>query len=260
MTAENGRVVLVTGANRGLGLETCRQMSALGCRVILTARDPKAAREAAGRLKVDGLRLDVTDPESIANLLADVAARYKRLDVLINNAGVLLDGFNARLAEQTMDVNFHGVVRVTDAFRPLLSSGGTIVNVSSGMGALSCLSADLARQFCDPRLIRARLADLVEDFVRDVEEGTVGVRGWPKSAYSVSKVAVNAFTRILTRELHGTGIRVNAVCPGWARTDMGGASATRTVAKGARSIVWSATRGADGPSGGFYRDGQLIPW
>jgi NAD(P)-dependent dehydrogenase (short-subunit alcohol dehydrogenase family) len=260
MSSGNGRIALVTGANRGLGLETCRQLAGFGWRVLLAARDVRAACEAAALLKVDCLRLDVADPESVRAAASVVGERHGRLDALVNNAGVLLDGFDAAIARQTMDVNFHGAVAVTDAFRPLLSRGGSIVNVSSGMGELSCLSPELAARFSDARLTRSTLEVLVEDFVRDVEEGTVKVHGWPKSAYSVSKVALNAFTRVLARELRGTGIRANAVCPGWVRTDMGGSSATRTIRKGAESIVWGATLGPDGPTDGFFRDGRAISW
>jgi carbonyl reductase 1 len=168
--------------------------------------------------------------------------------------------FDAGVARRTIAVNLFGAMSVTDAFRPILSEDASVVMVSSGLGELSCLSAARRTQFEDPRLTRGRLVALMDEFVRDLGDGTYEAKGWPRSAYSVSKAGLNAFTRILAREAGEKRIRVNSVCPGWVRTDMGGRNASRSVGKGAASIVWAAMLGQDGPTGGFFRDGAPIPW
>jgi NAD(P)-dependent dehydrogenase (short-subunit alcohol dehydrogenase family) len=234
-------IALVTGANRGIGLETCRQLAQRGLKVILTSRDPEKGRDAAGKLQGEGLDpiphpLDVTDDESTAAAARFVQREFGRLDVLVNNAGVLLDPSNPRDREaagvfktdldrirRTMEVNTYGPLRTCQALIPLMNGKGRVVNVSSGMG---------------------QLVDM---------EG-----GWP--AYRMSKTALNALTRILADELKETRVKVNAVCPGWVKTDMGGPHAERTVEKGAETIVWLATLPDDGPTGGLFRDRQPIPW
>jgi NAD(P)-dependent dehydrogenase (short-subunit alcohol dehydrogenase family) len=132
--------------------------------------------------------------------------------------------------------------------------------VSSGMGQVAGLTPELQAKFLDPAMTREQLVDLLHTFVRDVEVGQHIQRGWPSNAYQISKAGLNAFTRLLARELAHTAIRVNAVCPGWVRTDLGGHSATRSVEEGARGIVWAALLAEDGPSGGFFRDGRPISW
>ena len=132
--------------------------------------------------------------------------------------------------------------------------------VSSGMGQVAGLPPALQAEFLEPTLTRARLIALLQRFVQDVEAGQHVQHGWPSNAYRVSKVGLNALTRVLARELASTAIRINAVCPGWVRTDMGGPNAPRRVDEGAHSIVWAALLGEDGPSGGFFRDGRPIPW
>ncbi len=262
MTAAR-QTALVTGANRGLGLETCRQLAQRDIRVVLTSRDPSTGERAAATLRSDGLEvvyhpLDVTDPTAATRLAETVKAEYGSLDVLVNNAGVALNGFDADVVRQTLAVNFFGAVQVTDAFVPVMGNTGRIVMVSSGMGELSCLSRALRRRFDDTQLTCDTLHELMRTFVDDVETGRYRKQGWPGSAYRVSKVGLNAFTRILAGELSNTEIRVNAVCPGWVRTDMGGRTASRSVASGAKGIVWAATSATE--SGGFFRDGQAIAW
>ena len=244
----SARVALVTGASRGLGLEVGRQLTERGLRVIFTSRS--VAHEDA-----EHRPLDVSDPASV-RALAD--ALGTDLDVLVNNAGIALRGFNAEVARRTLDVNFFGALRVTDALLPRIRDGGTIVMVSSGMGEVSALAPRLRQRVLSPSLTKNELVELVQSFVQDVERGQHEAAGWPSSAYRVSKVALNALTRILARELAPRRIRVNAVCPGWVRTDMGGSGASRSVEVGARSIVWAAL--ADGPTGGFFRDGRAIDW
>lgn len=258
---------LVTGANRGLGFETCRQLAARGMRVILTSRDAGEGRDAAARLAaaggvVEARTLDVTDRASIDALAASLSREGTRLDALVNNAGVALSGFDADVARRTLAVNVFGAMDVTDALLPCVREGGNVVMVSSGMGELSSVSPALRARLLDPGLTRDGLVALLRAFPGDVESGRHRQVGWPSSAYSVSKVCLNAFVRLLTPTLAARHIRVNAVCPGWVRTDMGGRSAPRGVEQGAASIVWGATlAGPSGePTGGFFRDGQAIGW
>jgi NAD(P)-dependent dehydrogenase (short-subunit alcohol dehydrogenase family) len=250
---------LVTGGNQGLGLETSKQLAQQGWDVIVTARNEAAGRDAARSLGTRGrfVPLDVTLPASLES--AQRALDGTALDALINNAGIALDGFDARVAERTLDTNYRGAARVTDAFLPLLSARAGIVMVSSGMGELSAVSPELRQRLLAPLLDRPLLDAYVEDFVARVRDGAHELGGWPRSAYRVSKIALNALTRILARSLPG-GLRVNAVCPGWVRTRMGGRGASRSLERGAHGIVWAATLGADGPSGGFFRDGRAIDW
>ena len=236
MADKADRIALVTGANRGIGFEVCRELAAKGFVVLLTGRDAKKANHAAGALntagRVQSLILDVDDPSSIARAAAQVAGRYKRLDVLINNAGINYDTWetienadiNGTVAE-TITTNLLGPWRVCQAFLPLLrkSRTGRIVNVSSESGSLAEMGA-----------------------------------GPP--AYQITKAALNALTRTLAGELRGTRILVNSVCPGWVATEMGGTGAPRSVSEGAAGIVWAATLPDEGPTGGFFRDGKPLPW
>lgn len=234
-SAKAGDIALVTGGNRGIGFEVCRQLASAGFIVSLTARDARKAKVAADALRsagrVEPLVMDVADANSIANAAAEVAKQYERLDVLINNAGINYDTWetvaNADIngtVMETITTNLLGPWRVCQAFLPLLrkSRAGRIVNVSSESGSLADMGA-----------------------------------GPP--AYQVTKAALNALTRTLAGELRGSRILVNSVCPGWVATDMGG-SGGRPVADGADGIVWAATLPKDGPTGGFFRDGEPLPW
>lgn len=259
------KTALVTGSNRGLGLETVKQLAGAGFRVIATSRE-----ESSGRKVIEGLAkerdvrwepLDVSDEASVVALAKKLGRESVDLDVLVNNAGISMKGFDAHVAERTNAVNFFGALHVTDALLPRVCDKGRIVNVSSGMGELgSNYSAELRERFLDPKIDREKLVALVNEFIRDVAAGQHSERGWPSSAYRVSKAAMNALTRLLAKELAPRKILVNAVCPGWVRTDMGGPSAARDVGAGARSITWAALIGDDGPTGGFFRDGKPIPW
>ncbi|MBI4814715.1 MAG: SDR family NAD(P)-dependent oxidoreductase [Deltaproteobacteria bacterium] len=249
------RIALVTGANRGLGLETSRQLAQKAWRVILTSRNPV-------ELHVEGLTesrvLDVLDPTSVHALAKALTKDRVNLDVLVHNAGIALDGFDAEIAKRTVDTNFFGVLRVTDAIVPLIRKGGQVVMVSSGVGELAGFSPKIQGLFSNPKLTRNDLIEIMNAFVHDVEAGSHARLGWPSSAYRISKLGLNALTRILAKELAPHGVRVNAVCPGWVRTAMGGRHAERDVPEGARSIV-STILMEDG-SGGFYRDGTKLAW
>jgi carbonyl reductase 1 len=258
----NTRTALVTGGNRGLGKETCHQLAQRGFRVLLASRQPEEGRAAAAELapeqgRVEPLALDVADPRSIAAAAARLRDGRASVDVLVNNAGVALDGFDAAIARDTIEVNFFGPLRVTEALLPVIADGGNVVMVSSGMGELRGLDAGLRARFTDPALTRDGLVELMRSFVTDVAAGQHRARGWPSSAYRVSKVGLNALVRVLAPALAERRIIVNAVCPGWVRTDMGGPGASRSIAEGAASIVWAATRQGE-PTGGFFRDGRPI--
>jgi len=243
------RIALVTGANRGIGLEITRQLAASGVHVLTAAREPGAA----------DLLLDVTSKEQISAL----TDRLKDgLDIIVNNAGTALDGFNFDVAKRTLDVNFFGAMNLTDALLPRLRVGARVVMVSSGMGELSHVGSTLRKRFENPLLDRPVLADLMESFLHEVATGTHEKRGWPSNAYSVSKVGLNALTRVLARELMSDkrGILVNSACPGWVRTRMGGSSAPRSPEQGARTPVWLSLLPTGGPTGGFFRDERAIPW
>lgn len=238
MTRQN-QTALVTGANRGIGLETCRQLGRRGFTVLLTSRNVEKGRDAAESLRSEGLRvhhhqLDVTDTGSITECAERVKGDFGHLNVLVNNAGIMLDSskrgasiFQAdpQLLRESFQTNTLGPLLVAQALVPLMRKAGSgrIVNVSSSMGQLSGMDGQ-----------------------------------YP--GYRISKTALNAVTCILARELADTRIKVNSVCPGWVRTDMGGRSAPRTPEQGADTIVWLATLPDDGPSGGFFQDRKPIPW
>jgi NAD(P)-dependent dehydrogenase (short-subunit alcohol dehydrogenase family) len=230
---ENGRVALVSGGNRGIGLEICRQLADRGITVILGSRDEEGGREAAESIPGDVVahQLDVADEESVDRLASFVEEEFGRLDVLVNNAGVSNDegqrGVDADLyrVREALETNLLGAWRLCEVAIPLMRrvDYGRIVNISTGLAALEDMGG-----------------------------------GWP--GYRVSKTALNALTRILASELRGSGILVNSVCPGWVRTDMGGYGAPRPVEEGADTPVWAATLPKGGPTGGFFRDRRPIPW
>jgi len=253
---------VVTGANRGIGREIARALVDAGMRVVGTARDLDRDRGAIEAVGAEPRALDVSDQGSRAAFVEELRDEPGGVAALVNNAGVSLRGFDGEVARRTIDVNVLGPMGLTEAARPLLGERAQVVNVSSGLGELSILPDSLRARFDDPELDRAGLLELVEGFVADVAAGREGAAGWPRTAYGVSKVALNAWTRILARELvdDPRGIRVNAVCPGWVRTDMGGRSAPRSAAEGADTPAWLATGGAGDATGTFFRDRRRIPW
>lgn len=256
------RLAVVTGSNRGIGYEIARQLVANGLRVIATARDATAGAKAAAEIGAEFEPLDVASAASIDTFVNRLAQQHGGLDVYVANAGIALEGFNGDVARRTIDANFYGAMRSTDKLLPLFRPHARIVMVSSGMGELSCLGPELRKQFSAPNLDRQTLASLVERFVSEVGAGTHAKSGFPSSAYSVSKVALNAYVRILARELSSDprGILVNAACPGWVKTRMGGAGAPTSVADGASTPVWLALLPQGGPTGGFFREQRAIPF
>jgi carbonyl reductase 1 len=264
---KNGRVAVVTGGNRGIGLAIGQQLAVEGFVVVLGSRDEAAGQAAAAELAAKGLlveahALDVTSDESVGRLAADLQARHGGLDVLENNAGVAMDGFDAEVARRTLDTNFFGVMRVTDRLLPLMRAGGRVVMLSSGLGDTTDLPDRLRSRLHAPDLGREELADLMRGFVSAVASGTHADQGWPSSAYRVSKMGLNALTAIYARELGGDrrGILVNAACPGWVRTRMGGAGAPRSVEEGADTPAWLATIGEGAGTGKVFRDRKQVGW
>lgn len=230
---EDGRVALVSGANRGIGREIVRQLAEKGITTILGSRDEEKGRTAAEGMNGNVVvkRLDVIDEDSVYRLASFVEDEFGRLDILINNAGIANDsgqrGVDADLSSvrEALEANLFGAWRLCEAFVPLMQRNGygRIVNISSGMGALNDM-------------------------------------GGGSPAYRVSKTALNALTRILASELRGSGILVNSVSPGWVRTDMGGSDASRSVEEGADTPIWAATLPDNGPTGGFFRDRRPVSW
>ena len=245
MSSQNtSKVALVTGATRGIGFETARQLASNGVHVLLAGRDRTRAVEAALKLQMDGLpveaiALDVTSQESIATAAQEVASRHGKLDILVNNAGVFRDDMQRKPSEQsidtwreTFDTNVFGVVAPTQAFLPLLklAPAARIVNVSSILGSVAA-NADPASPIYDFKV----------------------------PAYNVSKSAVNAWTVQLAHELRDTNIKVNAVHPGSVKTDMN-SQGELEVADGAKTNVRMARLDDTGPNGGFVYFEDTLPW
>lgn len=234
------RIAVVTGANRGIGLEVCRQLALKGLKVVLTSRHQETGKKAADDLKkqnldVDYMLLDVSDEQSIKIFAKDFETKYSRCDVLVNNAGIFPDDSSKKstsvfdteinLIKEAMMTNVYGPMLLCQALVPLMRKNkyGRIVNFSSGMGQLTHMNGHCP-------------------------------------AYRISKTSINALTRILNDELLGENILVNSLCPGWVKTRMGGKGATRTVEQGADTAVWLATLPDDGPRGKFFRDRKEFAW
>lgn len=229
-------VAVVTGASRGLGFETARQLARLGYRVLMTASDAKRLKAAAASLAAEGLdvaarRADITSAASVGAFAKWALKAEPAIDVLVNCAGAWFEdgptaagdlaGEEAKAMRKSFEINTFGPWMMARAFAPALKPAGRIVNVTSGMGSFAGM-------------------------------------GGGRFGYRASKTALNVLTVNLAHELAGRGIMVNSVCPGWVKTDMGGPNATRSIPEGTAGIVWAATLAPGGPSGGNFRDGQPI--
>jgi NAD(P)-dependent dehydrogenase (short-subunit alcohol dehydrogenase family) len=233
--SEERYIAIVTGGNRGIGYEICKELARVGCKVVLTCRNDAEGRRALSKLnsgdKIVFHKLDVTDTNEIELLRNWIVATYGRLDILINNAGVYLDegvsvfDVDEKIMRDTLEVNFYGAFHMCRTFVPLMRKNGygRIVNVSSGYGAMSEMGEKVA-------------------------------------AYRISKVALNALTLIMAQELRDSNIKVNAVCPSWVSTEMGGTMAPVTPEAAAKDIVHFAILGKSGQTGGFFRYKKPIPW
>ncbi|KAL5550826.1 hypothetical protein UlMin_001002 [Ulmus minor] len=295
---ETKRYAVVTGANKGIGFEICKQLCSNGVKVVLTARDEKRGLEAVEKLKESGLSqhvvfhcLDVTDPASIASFADFITIQFGKLDILINNAGIggsildadafakaaeLAGGWPDKgnwneistptyeLAEECLKTNYYGARRLVEALLPLLqlSDSPRIVNVSSFLGLLQNLSSEWAKQVLNDveNLTEERVDEVVNEFLKDFKDGNLETRGWPvhTSAYKVSKAALNAYTRILAKNY--PNFCVNSVCPGYCITDITCNTGELTAAEGAQSPVSLALLPEGRCSGLFFLRQQLLPF
>lgn len=232
---QSGHVAIVTGGNRGIGYEICKELSGAGSHIVLTSRNEEDGRQAVAKLYAhDNIayhRLDVTDSEDIASLRNWILKTFGRVDILINNAGVYLDGgvsvfdVDEKIIQETLEVNFYAAFNMCGAFVPIMRQNGygRIVNISSGYGAMNEMA------------------------------------GY-EAAYRISKAALNALTLIMADELRDGSIKVNAVCPGWVSTEMGSKLTPLSPETAARDIVHFALIDANGPTGRFFRYKKPIQW
>ena len=225
--------VLITGASRGIGFQVARTLVSEGWHVLSAVRDPKSAPPGTQAEVVD-----MADPESIEALANRLRARKQRLDALVNNAGVYRVP-----ARRIWDVNVLGPLLLTRALEPLLGQNARVVMVTSGLGRRSAQPATLIKRLSDPKLSLAELERLAKE---------------ASGGYGESKATLNAMARLFAKELAPRGILVNAISPGWARTDMGGPGAPRSVEQGAASVLWGVRLPPGGPTGGVFEDGKAI--
>ncbi|KAL7238402.1 hypothetical protein ACSBR2_004490 [Camellia fascicularis] len=282
------RYAVVTGSNKGIGFEICRQLASKGIIVVLTARDEKKGFEALEKLKSDGLsdhvvfcQLDVVDPSSVASLADFIKSKFGRLDILVNNAGIVgvkmdWNSFQSsegsweevvsswkkvmtdtyEMGNECLQTNYYGTKRMIEALIPLLqlSDSPRIVNVSSVMGKLELIPSEWAKGVLNDveSLTEERVEEVLNEFLKDFKEDALETKGWPTftSAYTVSKASLNAYTRILAKKY--PTFRINCVCPGWVKTDINNHTGELTTEQGAQCPVKLALLPDDGPSGLFF--------
>ncbi|GLT84548.1 hypothetical protein SLE2022_027720 [Rubroshorea leprosula] len=285
MAEPTKRYAVVTGANKGIGLEICKQLASHGVTVILTARDEKRGMEAVEKLKESGLseyivfhQLDVADPATIASLADFVKRQFGKLDILVNNAGIggaeidrdtvsrmqAGEQFNwiglttqtYELTEECFNTNYFGAKRMSETFIPFLqlSDSPRIVNVSSSMGRLKNVSNEWAKSILSDaeNLTEERVDEVLNKYLKDFKEGSLEAQGWPAfmSAYTLSKAAMNAYTRILAKK--HPSFCINCVCPGFVKTDINYNTGALTVEEGAQGPVRLVLLPNGAPSGLFF--------
>ncbi|XP_072471123.1 carbonyl reductase [NADPH] 1-like [Notamacropus eugenii] len=271
-------VAIVTGSNKGIGFAIVRDL----CKkfpgdVILTARNPTLGQEAVNKLKQEGLnplfhQLDITDLQSIRTLREFLKKRYGGVDVLVNNAGIAFKVDDTtpfpRQAEVTMQINFFGTRDVSTELLPLIKPQGRVVNVSSSLSlqALKSCSPELQQKFVSNTITEEELVGLMNKFVEDTKKGVHKEEGWPNSAYGVSKIGVTVLSRIQARQLNewrkGDNVLLNACCPGWVKTDLGGPRAPKSVEEGIETPVYLALLplGVTEPHGQFVMEKKVEKW
>ena len=268
------RVAVVTGSNKGVGFALVRRMcKEFNGRVYLTARSEERGREAVSRLEAEGLKpsfhqLDIDSLESIENLRRYLQDTYGGLDVLVNNAGMAYkDASTTPFNEQatvTVGTNFTGTLNISRALMPLIYPHGRICNVSSMAGKLQRLTKSSLRDtFSDPSLTESELVALMAEFVSDVAVANHLEKGWPNTAYGMSKIGVTALTKVHAREMAASSkedVLINACCPGWVRTDMAGPKAPLSPDEGAETPFLVATLPAGSPTGEFWRNKAIAEW
>ncbi|XP_020413924.1 (+)-neomenthol dehydrogenase isoform X2 [Prunus persica] len=265
MAEATKRYAVVTGANKGIGLETVRQLASNGFTVVLTARDEKRGLEAAEKLKESGLsgqvvfhQLDVANPATVASLADFIKTQFGKLDILeggeVDLSKLVTETYE--LTEKCLQINYYGAKRTAEALIPLLqlSDSPRIVNVSSGSGKLKKIPSDWAKGvFTDAEnLTEERVDKVLTELLKDFKEGSLESKGWPSSmpAYIVSKAALNAYTRILGKKY--PTFRINSVCPGFVKTDINFNAGVLPVEEGGARIVKLALLPNDGPTGSFF--------
>ncbi|GFP93026.1 (+)-neomenthol dehydrogenase [Phtheirospermum japonicum] len=271
-SAEIKKYAVVTGANKGIGLEICRQLASQGVSVVLTARNEKRGIEAVEKLKKSGLsdyvmfhQLDVTDFSSVDSLAGFIKSKIGKLDILVNNAGVNgvrdseTGGSKSKktdydLAVECLQINYYGLKRTTEGLLPLLqlSESPRIVNISSTMKSVG--SNKWAKGILNDigNLTEEKIDQVLNEYLKDFKEGSLSAKGWPSywGAYCVSKAAVTAYTRLLAKR--HPKMLINSVCPGWVSTDLSNHSGPLSTEQGARSPVRLALLPNGGPSGLFF--------
>ncbi|XP_050249712.1 (+)-neomenthol dehydrogenase-like isoform X2 [Quercus robur] len=272
MAEEAKRFAVVTGANKGIGFETVRQLASNGFVVVLTGRDEKKGLEALGKLKDSALsdnvlfhQLDVADPASITSLADFIKTQFGKLDILEGDGIVqhkLIQTYE--LAEECLKTNYYGAKRTAEALIPLLqlSNSPRIVNVSSSAGQLKNIPNEWAKRvLCDDEnLTEEKVDEVIEEFLKDYKEGSLEAKGWPTflSAYTVSKAAMNAYTRIIAKKY--PGFCINCVCPGFVKTDINRNTGILPVEEGAASPVRLAQLPDGSPSGLFFVQQEVSPF